>query len=194
MKVSRGKSAVVFFILLLVIYYAVLAHNPRVIELTQEILKNPDTALLPYFVVRTYIRMWTAYALVVVFGLTYGIIAGMYRTPRRVLMPLLDIMQSIPVLGYLPAAVLFFMSTIPGTLGQEMAAILLIFTGMVWAVVFSVYSAVRNIPNDLREASRAFGMTGWKYIRHVVFPAIMPSFVTGSILAWGGGWYFLVVC
>ncbi len=195
MRLSRGKIVAIFVILLLVMYYAVLVqHSPQVNRVTQEIVKNPDTALLPYFVMRTLIRMWAAYALVVVFGLSYGIIAGMYRTPRRVMVPLLDIMQSIPVLGYLPAAVLFFMNLLPGIFGQELAAILLIFTGEAWAVTFSVYGGVRSIPNDLREASKAFGMTGWRYIRHVVLPAIFPPFITGSILAWGGGWYFLVAC
>jgi len=160
------------------------------------IFENPDTVLLPYYTLRTLLRMLAAFALVVLFSVPYGIIAGMYRRPRKVMLPLLDILQSIPVLGYLPAAIFLFTSALPSLmgfeLGYEAAAVFLIFTGMAWAVAFSVLSSVRNIPNDIREASNAFGMRGWRYVRRVVLPCIVPSFITGSILAWGGGWYFLV--
>ena len=157
-----------------------------------QVLSNPQTPFLPYFVLRSVIRMLIAYVFVVAFGLTYGIVAGLYRTARIFMLPVLDIMQAIPVLGYLPAAILLFSGLLPGELGYEIASVVLIFTGMAWAVAFSVLGAVRAIPNDLREASNSFGLRGWRYVRHVVFPAIFPAFVTGSILAWGGGWYFLV--
>ena len=157
-----------------------------------QVLSNPQTPQLPYFVLRSVIRMLIAYVFVVAFGLTSGIVAGLYRTARIFMLPVLDILQSIPVLGYLPAAILLFSGLLPGELGYEIASVVLIFTGMAWAVAFSVLGAVRAIPNDLREASNAFGLRGWSYVRHVVFPAIFPAFVTGSILAWGGGWYFLV--
>lgn len=160
--------------------------------LWDSVFSNPQVPLLPYFVFRSVLRMLAAYVLVVIFGLTFGIIAGLYRRPRLFMLPVLDILQSIPVLGYLPPVILLFSGALPGELGYEIASILLIFTGMAWAVTFSVLGAVRNIPNDLREASNSFGVRGWRYVRHVVFPAIFPSFVTGSILAWGGGWYFLV--
>ena len=160
--------------------------------LWETVFKNPQVPLLPYYALRSLIRMLIAYVLVVIFGLTYGIVAGLYRTARIFMLPVLDIMQSIPVLGYLPAAVLLFSGLLPGEMGYEISSVMLIFTGMAWAVAFSVLGAVRAIPNDLREASNSFGLRGWKYVRHVVFPAIFPAFITGSILAWGGGWYFLV--
>ncbi|MBM3229182.1 ABC transporter permease subunit [Candidatus Parvarchaeota archaeon] len=157
-----------------------------------EVAANPDSVLLPIFLLASLGRMLAAYALVVAFGLAIGITAGMYRKARIFMLPLLDILQSIPVLGYLPAFMLFFTDILPLGLGLEIASILLLFTGMAWAVTFNVISAVRAIPNDIREASNSFGMTGLRYVRHVILPAIMPSFVTGSVLAWGGGWYFLV--
>ena len=157
-----------------------------------QVLANQDTIYLPYFIFRSLLRMLIAYFFVVIFGLVYGIVAGLYRSARIVMLPLLDILQSIPVLGYLPPAILLFSNSLPGELGYEIASVFLIFSGMAWAVTFSVLGAVRSIPNDLREASNAFGFRGWRYVRHVVFPAIFPAFVTGSILAWGGGWYFLV--
>src|SRR3989338_9913073 len=133
-------------------------------------------------------RMLAAYFFVVVFGLVYGIVAGLYRNARLFMLPLLDILQSIPVLGYLPPAILLFTGALPGEFGYEVASVFLIFSGMAWAVTFSILGAVRAIPNDLREASNAFGLRGWKYVRHVVLPAIFPAFITGSVLAWGGGW------
>jgi NitT/TauT family transport system permease protein len=139
--------------------------------------------------------MLAAYFLVLLFALPVGIIAGLYRRPRQIILPLLDILQSIPVLGYLPAALFLFTTALPSIggfeLGYELAAVFLIFTGMAWSVVFAVISAVRNMPDDMREASNCFGMRGWRFIRNIILPLIIPSLVTGSILAWGGGWYFL---
>ena len=161
-----------------------------------QVSADPETGQLPYFILRTLIRMLVAYIFVVAFALPVGIIAGLYRRPRQIILPLLDILQSIPVLGYQPAAIALFVGVLPALgevqFGYEAAAIFLIFTGMAWAVVFSVMGAVRNIPDDLRTASNAFGIRDWIYMRQVVLPSIFPSFVTGSILAWGGGWYFLV--
>ncbi|MCL6089060.1 MAG: sulfonate ABC transporter permease, partial [Candidatus Marsarchaeota archaeon] len=111
-----------------------------------EALSNPQTPMLPYYVFRSILRMLFAYAFVVVFGLTYGIIAGLYRTARIFMLPVLDILQSIPVLGYLPAAILLFSGMLPGELGYEIASIVLIFTGMAWAVAFPVLGAGRAIP------------------------------------------------
>lgn len=159
-----------------------------------EIAKNPETQNLPYYIFRTMLRMLAAYILVVIFGLSYGIIAGTYERPRRILMPLLDILQSIPVLGYLPAAILFFVYLFPGQLGIEIASIMLIFTGEAWAVTFGIFGAVRNLPEDLKMVGNAFGLHGINYYRKLLLPYIFPAFVTGSILAWGGGWYFLVAC
>jgi len=157
-----------------------------------DVLADPQTPQLPYFIFRTLLRMLAAYALVVVFSLAYGITAGLYRSPRLFMLPLLDILQSIPVLGYIPAALFFFLGFLPGPIGFEIASIFLIFTGMAWAVTFSVLSGVRSIPNDIREASNSYGLRGWRYVYHIVLPAIIPAFITGSVLAWGGGWYFLV--
>jgi len=185
LKPSSSVLAFVALILLSLFAFTYLGWWGRILE-------NPETAQLPYYIFRTMLRMIAAYILVIIFGLVYGITAALYQKPRVFMIPLLDILQSIPVLGYLPAAVLLFIGAFPGQLGTEFASILLIFTGMAWAVTFGVYGAVRNIPNDLREASNAFGVRGLMYIRHVVLPIIFPAFITGSILAWGGGWYFLV--
>jgi len=191
----RGISvakAIVALALLFLIYLGITNHDFS--KWVKEIASNPETPNIPYFIFRTMLRMIVAYVLVVIFGLTYGIIAGLYAKPRRIMLPLLDILQSIPVLGYLPAAILFFINLFPGELGIEIASILLIFTGEAWAVTFGVYGAVRNLPDDLKSVGRAFGLDGFMYLRKLLLPYLFPAFITGSILAWGGGWYFLVAC
>jgi len=194
MQIRRGLLIKIIISLAVLLLIASLITHEQFPEWVGEIRSNPNTPNLPYFVLRTMLRMIAAYILVVIFGITYGLIAGLYEKPRKVMLPLLDILQSIPVLGYLPAAILFFINLFPGELGVEIASVLLIFTGEVWAVTFGVYGAVRNLPEDLKSVGRAFGLNGFVYLRKLLLPFIFPSFITGSILAWGGGWYFLVAC
>ncbi len=194
MRVSTGLLVKVIIIVVVAAFIFFTVTQREFPNWVGEISRNPETPQLPYFIFRTMLRMIAAYLLVVLFGISYGVIAGLYEKPRKVMMPLLDILQSIPVLGYLPAAILFFVNLFPGELGVEIASILLIFTGEAWAVTFGVFGAVRNLPDDLKTVSRAFGLSGVKYYRKLIFPYIFPSFITGSILAWGGGWYFLVAC
>jgi NitT/TauT family transport system permease protein len=147
------------------------------------------------YILRTMIRMLLAYLMSVGFALMYGITAAISRRAEQVLIPILDVLQSIPVLGYLPGIIIVFLALFHGSiLGQEIASVILIFTGMVWAVTFGVYGGVKTIPKDIVDAARSFGIHRTKYLRDVVFPAIYPSFISGSILAWGGGWYFLIAC
>lgn len=141
------------------------------------------------------IRMILAYGLSVAFALVYGISAAISRRAEQVLIPILDVLQSIPVLGYLPGAIVLFLSLFNGNIiGQELASVILIFTGMVWAVTFGVYGGVKTIPTDISEAAHCFGIRRIKYLRDIIFPAIYPPLISGSILAWGGGWYFLIAC
>ncbi len=153
---------------------------------------NPDTANIPYYIFRTLLRMSTAYVFVAIFALFFGITAGMNKRASNIIIPIIDTLQDVPVLGFLPAAIFFFVNNFKGQAGLEMASILLIFTGMAWAPTLGVYGAVKNIPDDIANMGRAYGVRGWKYIKGVVFPAIFPNFITHSMLAWGGGWYFLI--
>lgn len=147
------------------------------------------------YILRTMIRMLLAYGLSVAFALVYGITAAISRRAEQVLIPILDVLQSIPVLGYLPGAIVVFLTLFNGSIiGQEMASVVLIFTGMVWAVTFGVYGGVKTIPKDIVEAAHSFGIRREKYLKDVVLPALYPPFISGSILAWGGGWYFLIAC
>lgn len=193
-RVNTGLSVPIppFFavVVLLAIGVIYAAFYVQVSPLNHELFK------LPYYLFRSLVRMASAFALTLIIGIPYGLIATFDKRAGRVMLPLLDILQSIPVLGYLPAAVLFFTGMFPQVMGRafglELASVILIFTGMVWAVMFSVINGVRSIPKDTKAAARSLGLTGFRYLRHVVFPAIYPPLVTGSLLAIGGGWYFLV--
>ncbi len=136
-------------------------------------------------------RMLAAYFIALVFSLFFGILMGHNEKAFRFLLPFMDIMQSVPILGFLPIAVLFFLS-IP-VIGSEVATIFLIFTCMAWSTLFNVIEGVRTIPQDVRDTSQLFGLKGTKYLTNIVFPAIYPPLVSGSMSGWGGGWYFLVV-
>jgi NitT/TauT family transport system permease protein len=158
------------------------------------VFANPETFLLPYFTFRTLLRMSIAYIFVLIFGIFYGILATLNEKTSQVLIPILDILQSIPVLGFFPIAILFFIYNFPGALGLELASILLIFTGMAWSVVFNVIAGIRAIPEEIKRVSKAYGIRGFAYVKEIIFPAIFPWLISGSILAWGGGWYFLIAC
>ena len=187
---SRLTTAVVILFALIILYWLTL--QPPVQAGIQDVASYNETALLPWWVGRTMIRMTAAYLLTLAFGLSYGIYAGLHDRASKVMLPVLDILQSIPVIGFLVPVFTFVLAIIPGLLGQELSSIFLIFTGMAWAVAFNVFGAVRNIPHTLVEVSNSFGLTGRRYTREVILPAIFPALISGSILAWGGGWYFLI--
>ncbi len=159
------------------------------------ILSNPLTQNIPYYALRTMTRMTIAYALSLGFALVYGVTTAMNRRASHVLLPLLDIFQSVPVLGFLPVVFLLFIGTgtSPNILGEEISSIVLIFTAMAWAPTFGVIAGVNAIPADIKEVAHAYGMRGFRYLRQIVLPAVYPELVWSSILAWGGGWYLIPV-
>jgi NitT/TauT family transport system permease protein len=134
--------------------------------------------------------MTAAYFLSLGFAIVYGIATAMTRRASHVLLPLLDIMQSVPVVAFIPVVFVFFITRYGG-FGAQLSSILLIFTAMVWAPTFGVISGINQIPNDIKEAAHAYGINRLRYIRQIVLPAVFPELVWGSVLAWGGGWYVL---
>ena len=150
---------------------------------------------IPGYAARTLARMSIAYALSLAFALGYGITTAMSHRASHVLLPLLDIFQSVPVLGFLPVVFLVILGTgtNPPIANQEVASIILIFTAMAWAPTFGVISGINAIPADIKEAAHAYGMKGTNYLRQIVLPAVFPELVWSSILAWGGGWYLIPV-
>lgn len=149
---------------------------------------------LPYYAFCSFYRMAAAYALALIFSLVYGIAAARTRGRERVMIPIIDIAQSVPVIGFFPAAIYFFVALAHGRLGVELAAIFLIFTSMAWNMVLGVFESVRTIPTDSIEALDSFGATRWLKLKRLILPACVPKLVYNSILSWVAGWYYLIAC
>ncbi len=142
----------------------------------------------------SFLRMLSAYALSLGFSLAYGYYAATRRTGERVMIPILDILQSVPILGFFPVVIVLLVGlTGPRSfLGPNLASVFLIFTSMAWNMVFGVYESVKTLPAELREAAETFGARGWLRFRKVLFPATVNRLVYNSVLSWTGGWFFLV--
>jgi NitT/TauT family transport system permease protein len=154
-----------------------------------------DLAHLAYYALASFLRMLTAYFFSLIFAITYGYLAASSARRERILIPLLDILQSVPVLGFFPAAVYFFVRMTHGTRpGVEAAAIFLIFTSQAWNMAFGVYEGITTIPADAREVVSSFGCGRWKTFLRLFFPSAVPKLIYNSILSWAGGWYFLIAC
>lgn len=152
-----------------------------------------DALNLLYDAFRSLMRMVAAYAVSIVFSFFFGILIIHNRKAYEYVFPVLDVLQAIPILGFFPFAILFFVNTFPGGFfGQELSAIFLIFTSMTWAVVFAVVESGASITNEIRDLAKILNLKGMRYLTQVVLPISFPQFVSGSIAGWGGGWYFLV--
>ena len=122
-----------------------------------------DPSNLPLYALRTTLRMLLAITCSLVFTFVYAALAAKSRRAEIVLIPLLDILQSVPILGFLTFTVVFFMNLFPGkVLGAELACVFAIFTSQAWNMTFSMYQSMRNVPKDLEEATRSFHLSGWQ--------------------------------
>ncbi|VVB90924.1 Binding-protein-dependent transport system inner membrane component [uncultured archaeon] len=152
----------------------------------------PEIELLPYYAVSSFMRMGIAYFLALCFALSYGYIAATNDAAKKLMLPVLDVLQSVPILGFFPAAVLLFINIIPGRPGVELASVFLIFTSMAWNMAFGVYESLTMIPKDLVEASDSFGIRGWQRLESLTLPVCVPKLVYNSVMSWSAGWFFLV--
>src|SRR5262250_437239 len=144
---------------------------------------------LPYYALRTVLRMFIALAFSFLFTFTYATLAAKSRRAEVVLIPILDVLQSVPVLGYLSFTVVFFVSLFPGnTLGPELAAIFAIFTSQAWNMAFSFYQSLRMVPGDLDEACRSVRSSPWQRFWRLELPFAMPGLVWNSMMSMSGGW------
>ncbi|MFE6749744.1 ABC transporter permease [Kitasatospora purpeofusca] len=159
----------------------------------QDAAVDTDPARLPYDAARSLLRMFAALGLSVVFTFTYAYAAAKSRRLERVLIPALDILQSVPVLAFLTVAVTGFIALFPGSLlGLECAAVFAIFTSQAWNMTFGFYSSLTSLPRELDELSRSFRFTRWMRFWHVEVPAGMIGLVWNGMMSFGGGWFFLV--
>ncbi|HJS85427.1 MAG TPA: ABC transporter permease subunit, partial [Acetobacteraceae bacterium] len=152
-----------------------------------------DPVYLPYYAARTTLRMFGALAASLVFTFTYGTAAAKSRRAGVVLIPLLDILQSVPILGFLTFTVAFFLGLFPGrVLGLELAAIFAIFTGQAWNMAFSLYQSLRTLPSDLQEVSQSFRLGAWQRFWRLEVPFAVPGLVWNTMMSMSGGWFFVV--
>jgi NitT/TauT family transport system permease protein len=151
--------------------------------------------MLPLYAFYSIVRIAVAYLLSLVFAVGYGYIAAYNKRAEAFMIAALDILQSIPVLSFLPGVMLAMVSLIPGRqLGIELGAILLIFTGQVWNMAFSFYSSLKSLPRELREAAGVFRFSAWQRFWQLELPYSAIGLVWNSMVSVAGGWFFLMAC
>jgi NitT/TauT family transport system permease protein len=152
-----------------------------------------DLKYLPYYALRTTLRMFVALLFSIIFTLIVAPLAAKSRRLSMILIPALDILQSVPILGFLSFTVLFFLNLFPGrVIGAELAAVFAIFTSQAWNMTFSFYQSLTTVPRDLDEASRSFQLSIWQRFWRLEVPFAMPGLVFNTMLSMSGGWFFVV--
>ena len=153
---------------------------------------RPTSPNVPYYAARSLLRMFIALGLSTVFTLVYGTAAARLRRAEKVLVPILDILQSIPILVFLPIALTFFIKVFPNNLlGLELASIFVIFTSQAWNMTFSFYHSLITQPTELDEAARMYRLTKWQRFWKLDVPSSMIGLVWNMMMSMGGGWFFL---
>jgi NitT/TauT family transport system permease protein len=150
---------------------------------------------LPYYTMLSGVRGLVAYMISLAFTVVVGYAAAKNKTAEKIIIPMIDILQSIPVLGFLPVMTLSLVALFPhSNFGLELAAILMIFTGQVWNMTLSFYSSIKSVPSDFREAHTVIGLSKLQTLLHVELPFSAVNLVWNSLLSLAGGWFFLSAC
>ncbi len=151
-----------------------------------------DPSYLPFYAARTTLRMFVALFCSLLFTFTFAPLAAKSRRAGLLLIPALDILQSVPILGFLSFTVIFFMNLFPGrVLGLELAAIFAIFTSQAWNMAFSMIQSLQTVPADLDEAARAFRLSVWQRFWRLDVPFAVPGLVWNTMMSMSGGWFFV---
>ncbi len=153
---------------------------------------SDSPSALPVYAFLSTMRMLAAYFLSVVFSLVYGRIAAYNKKAERFLIPVLDVLQSVPILSFLPVVVLSLRAILPQGIAAELGSIILIFTSQVWNMTFAWYQSLTTIPKDLKEAAAINNLNRWQRFRKLEFPFGTISFIWNSMMSWAGGWFFLM--
>ena len=152
-----------------------------------------DPSNLPEYGMRTVLRMVLALVVSLVFSLAYAAAAAKSRRLEKLLVPILDVLQSVPILGFLSITVTGFVALFPGSLlGYECAAIFAIFTSQAWNMTFSLYQSFSAVPHDLREAARMYHLSAWQSFWQLEVPFALPQLVWNMMMSVSGGWFFVV--
>jgi NitT/TauT family transport system permease protein len=191
---SRWDILAVLLILGLLVFLAEASRN--LFEPLAELQRQPpslDPRNLPEYAARTTLRMLIAMVLSLIFTFTYATLAAKSRSAERLLVPMLDILQSVPILGFISVTVVFFMSLAPGrVLGAEFASIFAIFTSQAWNMAFSFYQSLRTVPSELEEAARNFRLSAWMRFWRLDVPFAIPQLIWNMMMSMSGSWFFVV--
>jgi NitT/TauT family transport system permease protein len=186
----------VALLLLIGVLVLIVYGGQQTIEPLSELEHTPvslDPHNLPLYALRTTMRMLLAIVCSTVFTFIYATLAAKSRRAEIVLIPLLDILQSVPILGFLTFTVVFFMNLFPGqVLGAELACVFAIFTSQAWNMTFSMYQSLRSVPKDLEEATQSFHLSGWQRFWRLDVPFAMPGLIWNAMMSMSGGWFFVV--
>jgi len=162
-------------------------------QLSEKLPLSLEPVYLPYYLLRTTLRMFIALGASMLFSCVFAALTTKYRPAEKVLVPLLDILQSIPILGFLSITVSAFITLFPGNLlGVECAAIFAIFTSQAWNMAFSAYQGFRTVPAELTEAANVFQLSGWQRFWRLELPFAMPGLSWNMMMSMSGGWFFVV--
>lgn len=151
-----------------------------------------DVKYIPYYTARTVLRMFIAFAASLIFTFVWGYVAAKSRRARKIMLPIIDILQSVPVLGFLSITVTGFLALFPGSLlGVECASIFAIFTAQAWNMTFGFYYSLVSIPNELQEAASISRLNGWQRFTTLELPSSAIGLMWNSMMSFGGGWFFV---
>jgi NitT/TauT family transport system permease protein len=183
----------VFLAVVAAITLLVLAASRWTAPLTPNVAISLSPAVLPAYAGYSLLRMLLAYLLSLVFTLIYGHVAANNRRAERVMIPLLDILQSVPILSFLPAVTLTLVALFPhSNIGLELASVILIFTSQAWNMTFSFYHSARTLPTDLQEVTTVARVRPWRRFLVLEVPSSMIGLIWNSMMSWAGGWFFLM--
>ncbi len=191
-KVRHSLMHLLLLLCFLALIVGIYKGGVQLVELKAENIRIQD---LPLALTLSFFRMSAAYFISLILAYFLGLAAARTETGEKIILPVLDILQSVPVIGFFPAAISFFIGISNGhRIGVEMAAVFLIFTSQAWNMAFAVYEATKTIPQDNFDAITSFGLKGSQKFWKLYAPASIPRLVYNSILSWSNGWYFLVAC
>ncbi|MBI5668312.1 MAG: ABC transporter permease subunit [Chloroflexi bacterium] len=187
---SRNDAIILLLVGTLIYFGVRLAFNAPAVIQGPDIILEP--AVLPYYALLSLGRMLAAYALSITFSILYGYTAARRPGASRWLMPILDVLQSVPILSFLPVVLLSLTAILPQRLAVELAAIILIFTSQAWNLTFSFYQSMITLPRELREAAAIFRLSAWLRFRALELPFAALGLIWNSVMSWAGGWFFLM--
>jgi NitT/TauT family transport system permease protein len=168
-------------------------HTLAPLAATEAVTIHLEPSYLPGYALRTVLRMFAALAVSLLFTFTYATWAAKSRRARLLLIPVLDILQSLPIYGFLTFTVTFFLGLFPGqVVGAELAVVFVIFTSQAWNLAFSMYQSLTTVPPDLEEATRGFRLSSWQRFWRLDVPFAMPGLIWNMMMSMSGGWFALV--